>query len=70
MKVDADSLKSQRLKKLRRQPNTCRGQCILRHARLATKPYLRLTILTAISVAVYIHLLVFCILIRKKVLED
>jgi hypothetical protein len=61
MKQDADSLKQHRLKKVKRQPNTCRGQCILRHAKYASQPCLRYTIVAAIALTVFIHLLLFCI---------
>jgi hypothetical protein len=38
----------------------------LRHAKLASKPCLRYSIITSIAVAVFVHLLVFCILIHNN----
>jgi hypothetical protein len=57
---DTDSLLVFRLQRLRNQPKTVRGRCILFYASLIERPCARITLAAAMIAFVMVHCLAFC----------
>ena len=62
---DTDSLLVFRLQRLRNQPNTIRGKCILFYASLEHRPWMRVFLAVFFAVFVLCHSLSFCIMIYE-----
>lgn len=62
--VRSDSLLARKLKNIRTQPNTLRGNMIDWYCSLAKKPNYRMLIFIALSIFVGLHMVAFVYMIR------
>ena len=60
---DTDSLLVFRLQRLRNQPKTIRGKCILFYASLNERPCARITMTIAFFLFVLLHSISFCVMV-------
>jgi len=61
---DTDSLLVLRLTRLRQQPKTVRGRCILYYASLHNRPCMRTFIFGVFATFAMVHTLAFCLMLQ------